>query len=90
MPGAAQKYEFRIIGEGMMPPERRNMKNEAEIGWMRRASAAKYLGISQRTLTDWMQRRIIPFSKVSKKVVLFSRESLDAALGRLQTKAVRG
>ncbi|MFH0880248.1 MAG: helix-turn-helix domain-containing protein [Lentisphaerota bacterium] len=56
--------------------------------WMRRAAAAKHLGISGRTLSDWQNRRLIPFVKVSRKVVLFRASDLDAALGRLTTNAV--
>ena len=57
-------------------------------GWMRRSDAAKYLGIAPRTLSVWQASRLIPFTKVSHKVVLFRAADLDKALGRLTTKAI--
>jgi excisionase family DNA binding protein len=55
---------------------------------MRKADAARYLGISIRTLTEWMQRHIVPYIKISHRVCLFSRNDLDAAMGRFRLKAV--
>ena len=57
-------------------------------GYMRRKEAAKYLGISLRTLTDWQQRRVIPFVDVSDRVTLFKLDDLDKALNRFVVKAV--
>lgn len=49
-------------------------------GYMRRKEAAKYLGISERTLSLWMRNHVVPYRKVSRRVVLFDRESLDLAI----------
>lgn len=57
-------------------------------GYIRREAAARYLGISLRTLTDWQAQRIIPFVKVSRKVTLFRLTDLDAAMNKFRVKAV--
>ena len=57
-------------------------------GYLRREDAAKYLGISLRTLSDWQRRRIVPYSKISHRVCLFKKESLDRAVERLVVLAV--
>ncbi len=57
-------------------------------GYMRKAAAAKYLGISVRTLSKWMVERIVAFSKVSRRACLFRRADLDAAMDRYRLSAV--
>ena len=57
-------------------------------GYLRKADAAKYLGISVRTLSKWMSERIIAFSKVSRRACLFRQADLDAAMGRFRVTAV--
>jgi len=66
------------------------MKTLSEEGYLRRPSAAGYCNVSQRTISDWQKRRIIPFVKMGRKCVLFKRADLDAALDRFKIKAVRG
>ncbi|MBT3192570.1 MAG: helix-turn-helix domain-containing protein [Verrucomicrobia bacterium] len=57
-------------------------------GYMRRKEAAEYLAISQRTLTNLMARRVIPYYKPSSRITLFSKSELDAALQRSRSRAV--
>lgn len=57
-------------------------------GYIRRKEAAKYLGISLRTLTDWQQKRIIPFVNISHRVTLFRIADLDHAMSRFTINAV--
>lgn len=57
-------------------------------GYVRRAEAAKYLGISIRTLSEWMSMHLIAYSKISHRVCLFRLKDLDAAVERLRLKAV--
>lgn len=57
-------------------------------GYVRRKEAAQYLGISMRTLTDWQQKRVIPFVDVSHRVTLFKRADLDQSLSRYIVKAI--
>ena len=59
--------------------------SKIEPAYIRRADAMKYLGISARTLTDWQNRRIVPFAKVSHRVVLFKKTDLDKAIARMTT-----
>jgi excisionase family DNA binding protein len=57
-------------------------------GYVRSAEAAKYLGISIRTLSEWMSMHLIAYSKISHRVYLFRLKDLDAAVERLRLKAV--
>jgi len=63
-------------------------KSTVRPGYIRKADAARYLGISVRTLTDWMQQHIVPFIKISHRVCLFRQADLDTAMDRLRIKAV--
>jgi len=67
-----------------------NKQTDAVVrpGYMRKAAAARYLGISVRTLSKWMAERIIAFSKVSRRACLFRQADLDAAMGRFRLAAV--
>ncbi len=49
-------------------------------GYMRRKEASAYLGISERTLGDWMKSGRVPYRRLGKKLVLLRRDELDAAL----------
>ncbi len=77
-----------------MTPEKKETdtmqtKNEtAAIGYMRRPDAARYLGVSERTISDWQKRRIIPFVKAAYKAVLFKRSDLDKAMEKRTVKAI--
>ena len=58
--------------------------------YMRRDEAAKYLGISPRTLSDWQKKRLVPFIKPARKCTIFKREALDRAMARLTVQSVGG
>jgi excisionase family DNA binding protein len=53
---------------------------------------ARLLGISRRTLSDWMRKRLIPFERIGPKkgrsTVLFDRDDVDKALKRWRVKSV--
>ena len=57
-------------------------------GYLRKADAARYLNVSIRTLTDWMQRGVVAYMKLSWKVCLFRQADLDAAMNRYRIGAV--
>lgn len=57
--------------------------------YLRKADAAKYLGIAERTLEKWMVRRVVPYRKIDR-TVLFDPEELDAAVNRYRVAAVPG
>lgn len=56
--------------------------------YMRRPAAAKYLGVSVRTVSDWQKRRLIPYVKAGRKCVLFNRTQLDRAMEKLVVQSV--
>lgn len=56
--------------------------------YMRRDAAAKYLGISPRTLSDFQKKKIVPFIKPAHKITLFKRSELDLAMARLTVHSV--
>ena len=62
---------------------------ETESPYLRgQGAAAKYAGVSVRCISDWQSKRIIPYLKPARKVCLFRKKDIDAALGRYEVKAV--
>lgn len=59
-------------------------------GFLRREDAARYLGISKRTLAQWQASRLVPFIKVSHRVCLFKLVDLEKALDKLTVRAAGG
>jgi excisionase family DNA binding protein len=53
---------------------------------MRKAEAARYLGISVRQLTEMMKRNVVPFAKISHRICLFKSEDLDRAISRFRVE----
>ena len=53
------------------------------------AEAAAYKHVSPRTISDWQRKRIIPFVKIGKKCVLFSKSKIDKALERFTVESVQ-
>ena len=49
---------------------------------LRKDAASKLLEISNRTVDDWMRRRIVPFSKLPTGAVRFRRSQLLAFLDK--------
>ncbi len=72
----------------MKTTTQRNTAVDIQPAFMRRPEAARYLGVSQRTVSDWQSRRIIPCVKAGVKCVLFKRADLDAAMQRFTVNAV--
>lgn len=67
---------------------RADKRFKIESGWMRPAEAADYLSVSRRCLSDWQAQRRIPFSRVGRKCILFSRAALDKAMERFTIEEV--
>jgi len=63
------------------------MKNKVTPAFLRPADAAKYLGVSARTIRAWQNQRVLPFSRMSKRCVLISVVDLDAAVGKFRVEA---
>ena len=63
------------------------MKTENATGYMRRERAAEFCGVSVRTISDWQRTHLVPFCKVSRRVVLFKVADLEKALDRFTVKS---
>jgi excisionase family DNA binding protein len=63
--------------------------SETESPYLRgQGAAAKYAQVSKRTISEWQARGIIPYLKPARKICLFRKKDIDAALGRYEVKAV--
>ena len=56
------------------------MNPSPEPVFVKKTEAAKALGVSTRTLDNWVARRIIPYVAVSPRMHLFDLEAVKAAL----------
>jgi excisionase family DNA binding protein len=63
-------------------------KTEIVPAYLRTSEAARYLSVSARTIRDWQSRRMIPFMRMGRKVILFKRSDLDRALDRFRVDAI--
>ena len=79
--------ETQTKGESMNRTQQK-LQTAIKPGYLRRAQAARYLSISLRTLADLQQKRIIPFSKIGSRTVLFKLTDLDAAIDRWRVEAI--
>lgn len=68
--------------------QKKAVKELVRPGYLRRNSAARYLGISLRTLGNLQSARRIPFSKIGEKSVLFKVADLDAFVARYRQNAI--
>lgn len=59
-------------------------------GYLRREDAARYLGISLRTLAEWQASKLVPYAKMSHRVCLFRVSDLERAIDRATIKAAGG
>jgi hypothetical protein len=59
------------------------------IMYLRYPDMAEELGVSLRTLKNWVADRLVPYMKI-KRVVLFEPAKVRAALEKLERKAVNG
>ena len=50
--------------------------------------AAAYARVSTRTISDWQARHVIPFLKPARKLVLFRKSDIDAALNKFEVAAI--
>lgn len=64
-----------------------NAAPDLRPGYLRREAAAKFCGVSVRTLAEWQASHLVPFVRVSHRVVLFKTVELEKALDRLTVRA---
>ena len=60
-------------------------EGEVESRYFTVITTARYLGVTERAVRHYVQRRAIPFTRIGSRV-LFDRQALDRWLGR---RAVR-
>jgi excisionase family DNA binding protein len=63
-----------------------NKPRSASAHFMRVKEYAEHLGISERTLREWLYGGIIPFLKVQDHLILIDPIKADRALERLEIK----
>lgn len=71
--------------------EHRSPANRSTVelrGYMRKAEAAAFLGVTVRHVSNLMHRRAIPYYKLGRRLVLFRQADLERAIGRFRVEAV--
>jgi predicted site-specific integrase-resolvase len=66
------------------------MTMDQPIGFLRCEGAARFLGVSVRTLAQWQAEKRIPYAKMSHRVCLFKVADLEKTVDRLTVKAAGG
>lgn len=56
--------------------------------FIRRKEMAALLGVSERTIGNLMARRVIPFYRLSRGVVVFDIQQVVSALERYRVRAI--
>lgn len=62
------------------------MQNDERF--MRRKQMARYLGVSERHLSDLVARRIIPCLRLGHRTVLFDPAKVERALERFEQREI--
>jgi hypothetical protein len=57
-------------------------------GFVRPRGAASYCGVSPRTVRDWQHKRLLPYSRISRKCILIRLADLDALVARNRVEAI--
>jgi predicted site-specific integrase-resolvase len=56
--------------------------------YLRPPDAARFLGVTVRTVRDWQRSGILAYSKPCRKVCLFATADLEKAMRRFRVQAV--
>ena len=56
--------------------------------YLRVPGASRYLNVSKRTLLRWVKGHKVPTIKATRRLLLFKRTDLDAAMERLTIEAI--
>ena len=76
-----------MIDTDAQTPDPLGMENNLPSSdYMRRWEAAKYLHISPRTMARWIDRGVIPYSRVGR-LTLFRKSALDLAMDKLTVRS---
>ena len=65
-------------------------KTTTTAGYLRPADAARYLNVSTRCVREWQRKRLLPYSAMGKRCILFRVADLDAAIARFNVNAIGG
>jgi excisionase family DNA binding protein len=68
--------------------KRKAIKELIKPGYLRRNQAARYLGVSLRTIGNLQTARRLPFSKIGEKSILFKVTDLDAFVMSYRQNAI--
>jgi excisionase family DNA binding protein len=68
----------------------KNHETNIRPGYLRPHDAARYVGVSDRTIRDWQQRRLIPFTKMGRRCALIAVKDLDAVIAAGRIEAIGG
>ncbi|MEI6210614.1 MAG: helix-turn-helix domain-containing protein [bacterium] len=63
-------------------------KTKMNPAFLRPGNAARYLGVSARTVRSWQTKGLLPFSRVSKRCVLIAVSDLDAFAAKCRVVAI--
>lgn len=63
------------------------VESGSAVGFLRRDDAARFLGISTRTLAQWQSDKRVPYAKVSHRVCLFKVSDLERCMDKLTIRA---
>ncbi|MEI8122118.1 MAG: helix-turn-helix domain-containing protein [bacterium] len=66
------------------------VESGSPVGYLRREDAARFLGISVRTLAEWQADKLVPYAKMSHRVCLFKVSDLEKTVDRLTVKSAGG
>lgn len=70
----------------MKKKKRANKSRPASARFMRVKEYAEHLGISERTLREWLYSGIIPYIKIQDHLILIDPTKADRALERLEIR----
>jgi len=61
-------------------PRKNNERKQQRQGWCKVAKAAEYLDVGERTLREWIAKKIIPFTRLPSGAIRLHHETIDAFL----------
>ena len=62
---------------------------QVESDYLRgQAQAARYARVSPRCVSEWQARRILPYHKIGRKIVIFLKSDIDAVLAQHRVPAI--
>lgn len=63
------------------------MEANSDSDYIRPREAAKYLNVSSRTIARWLASNRIPYIRMSRRMILLRKSSLDRAMDKLTVRS---